>query len=390
MRAAVDAVRTSRSSASTATRRAARPRFARSRLALPLIGAGKSLRFALLPEGQDPDDLARSGGPEAIARSHRPRPAVRGNAVPARDRGPDVRHAGKARRAGAAPARADRPRSPTKPCANIMPRTWRQRLAALFGPGAAPRSAGAARGTGRAPAPRRRLRPGSARSASPARRCRRRGWRSASRATRRGKSLILAVLSATPACSRETGEDVAGLEFASAGARRLPDPPVRPRAGGATPRARGAGGGARGGGPRRRARAHSRRCRENAGSGGVCGPRRTLPTPSTCCAKLWPCNASPGRYIRNSNWPRRRWRPIRRNRISRDCWTSSRVWPTWPNAEAAIEGFGEIFGRQPAAGLTTRALLRPVTVNGRLGALRRRSGRRFGCAARPDVCVSAP
>src|ERR1700734_4309384 len=35
-------------------------------LALPLIGAGKSLSFALLPEGQDPDDLARSGGPEAI------------------------------------------------------------------------------------------------------------------------------------------------------------------------------------------------------------------------------------------------------------------------------------------------------------------------------------
>jgi DNA primase len=35
-------------------------------LALPLIGAGKSLTFALLPEGQDPDDLARSGGPEAV------------------------------------------------------------------------------------------------------------------------------------------------------------------------------------------------------------------------------------------------------------------------------------------------------------------------------------
>ncbi|MFZ0209201.1 MAG: DNA primase, partial [Roseiarcus sp.] len=35
-------------------------------IALPLIGAGKSLSFALLPEGQDPDDLARSGGPEAI------------------------------------------------------------------------------------------------------------------------------------------------------------------------------------------------------------------------------------------------------------------------------------------------------------------------------------
>ncbi|HTR14925.1 MAG TPA: DNA primase [Roseiarcus sp.] len=35
--------------------------------ALPLIGAGKSLRFALLPEGQDPDDLVRTEGPEAVA-----------------------------------------------------------------------------------------------------------------------------------------------------------------------------------------------------------------------------------------------------------------------------------------------------------------------------------
>jgi DNA primase len=36
-------------------------------MALPLIGAGKSLRFALLPEGQDPDDLIRASGPSAIA-----------------------------------------------------------------------------------------------------------------------------------------------------------------------------------------------------------------------------------------------------------------------------------------------------------------------------------
>ena len=35
--------------------------------ALPLIGAEKSLRFALLPEGQDPDDLIRLSGPAAIA-----------------------------------------------------------------------------------------------------------------------------------------------------------------------------------------------------------------------------------------------------------------------------------------------------------------------------------
>ncbi|WP_376986457.1 DNA primase [Bosea sp. R86505] len=36
-------------------------------IALPLLEPGKSLSFALLPEGQDPDDLARSGGKAAIA-----------------------------------------------------------------------------------------------------------------------------------------------------------------------------------------------------------------------------------------------------------------------------------------------------------------------------------
>jgi DNA primase len=38
-------------------------------LALPALQPGKSLRFALLPEGQDPDDLARSGGPAAVERA---------------------------------------------------------------------------------------------------------------------------------------------------------------------------------------------------------------------------------------------------------------------------------------------------------------------------------
>ncbi|AZO76290.1 MULTISPECIES: DNA primase [unclassified Bosea (in: a-proteobacteria)] len=36
-------------------------------LALPMLEPGKSLSFALLPEGQDPDDLARSGGKQAVA-----------------------------------------------------------------------------------------------------------------------------------------------------------------------------------------------------------------------------------------------------------------------------------------------------------------------------------
>jgi DNA primase len=35
-------------------------------VALPLLAAGKSLRFALLPEGQDPDDLVRAAGRSAV------------------------------------------------------------------------------------------------------------------------------------------------------------------------------------------------------------------------------------------------------------------------------------------------------------------------------------
>ena len=37
-------------------------------LALPLLEAGQSLRFAILPEGQDPDDLIRSDGAGAVQR----------------------------------------------------------------------------------------------------------------------------------------------------------------------------------------------------------------------------------------------------------------------------------------------------------------------------------
>jgi DNA primase len=35
--------------------------------ALPLLGPGRSFRFALLPDGQDPDELFRSAGPAAVA-----------------------------------------------------------------------------------------------------------------------------------------------------------------------------------------------------------------------------------------------------------------------------------------------------------------------------------
>jgi DNA primase len=43
-----------------------RAAFRAADLALPHLKPGKSLRFALLPEGQDPDDLARAGGRGAV------------------------------------------------------------------------------------------------------------------------------------------------------------------------------------------------------------------------------------------------------------------------------------------------------------------------------------
>jgi DNA primase len=47
-------------------------------MALAGVTAGRSLRFAALPQGQDPDDLARSGGREAVA-------TVIGGAIPLAD-----------------------------------------------------------------------------------------------------------------------------------------------------------------------------------------------------------------------------------------------------------------------------------------------------------------
>ena len=64
---------TPRSAASGSTRVARRARAGvraaqrAADLALPLLLPGKSLRFALLPAGQDPDDLIRSGGADAMA-----------------------------------------------------------------------------------------------------------------------------------------------------------------------------------------------------------------------------------------------------------------------------------------------------------------------------------
>ena len=112
-------------------------------IALPLIGAGKSLSFALAARGpgpRRPRALGRAGGDR---RGSARRQAVRRNAVPARDRGPDVRDAGTARRPRAAPARTDRRDRRRDACASTTPPTWLRRLDALFGP--APAVAPAAR-----------------------------------------------------------------------------------------------------------------------------------------------------------------------------------------------------------------------------------------------------
>ncbi len=101
-------------------------------IALPLIGPGRSLRFALLPEGQDPDDLARSGGAAAIGE-------VLGQALPLVDL---IWHRETEGEALATPERrAGLERRLAELCGTIQDETlrryyaaeFRDRLASLFG-----------------------------------------------------------------------------------------------------------------------------------------------------------------------------------------------------------------------------------------------------------------
>ena len=93
-------------------------------LALPHLKPGKSLRFALLPEGQDPDDLARSGGRGAIEEVIS---AARGLADVIWSReieGGTLRHPGAARGAGGADRRTRPMASATRWCGAIIARIW--------------------------------------------------------------------------------------------------------------------------------------------------------------------------------------------------------------------------------------------------------------------------
>ena len=62
-------------------------------LALPHLKPGKSLRFALLPEGQDPDDLARSRRPRRDRGGDLGGARARRRDLVARNRGRHLRHA---------------------------------------------------------------------------------------------------------------------------------------------------------------------------------------------------------------------------------------------------------------------------------------------------------
>ena len=111
-----------------------RPRYRALDLALPLLKPGHSLKFALLPEGQDPDDLLKSDGAEAVK-------AVIAEARPladmlwARETGAGAhRHARRARPVRDAAFSAHRARSAMRRCGNIMREDFRRRLAEHLAP----------------------------------------------------------------------------------------------------------------------------------------------------------------------------------------------------------------------------------------------------------------
>ena len=69
-------------------------------LALPALKAGYSLRFAFLPQGEDPDSFIAKSGAMAMQKPSGCRLAFVGSAVAGRNRGPGFFHAGAPRRAG--------------------------------------------------------------------------------------------------------------------------------------------------------------------------------------------------------------------------------------------------------------------------------------------------
>ena len=115
-------------------------------IALPLLKPGKSLKFATLPEGNDPDDLVRTGGREAVAElidGARPLADV---LWIARDRDQSARHAGAPRCAGGA-ARRGHDDDRRRDRAQILPAGFRRTTAESAGTRGCAAAERASRGT---------------------------------------------------------------------------------------------------------------------------------------------------------------------------------------------------------------------------------------------------
>ena len=251
--------------------------------ALPLIGAGKSLRFALLPEGQDPDDLIRAGR-AGDGRGAEGRAAFRRHAVFARARGQAARHAREPRGAG---ARLCAKRCPIadETLRKHYQADMRRRLGALFGddrPAQPGRRGGGRRGGGgRGPA-RRPASPRGPRSAWPRRRSRRTSGSSGGPRSRRAQDRDPGDRARPSGADRGAVRGPRDPRIRGRQARRVPRRParragrrrsIRPRRWPEALRAAGRG---------RRARAHSCSKRQRRRPGGACAPKPRRPTPSMC------------------------------------------------------------------------------------------------------------
>ena len=248
----------------------------------------------MLPEGQDPDDLVRSGGAPAIAEALRAAEPLAELLFAPRDGGPRLRHAGKARRPRAAAARTHRPdrrrhAAPPLRGRHGAParRFLRRRRARRAAGGGAARALPARRRTvwpsGSWAAARPRRRRAAGRAAPPGRRA----PRGAARNRHSGDPCL------PSRAARKARRGGGGDRIPQSGARRLPRPASRP-AGGGLRRAEALASALRRRGSPPSANASCRRPPARPiGGASVLG--RKSRTPNTFCAKLWPCNGVPGR-----------------------------------------------------------------------------------------------
>ncbi|MCX7898567.1 MAG: DNA primase [Methylocystis sp.] len=193
--------------------------------ALPLLGPGRSLRFVLLPGGQDPDELLRAGGPAAVAEAlAAPLPLVDVlwmREIEAAPLDTPERKASLERR-----LRAVAGQIADETLRRHYQREITERLGRLFGRGAgrwtprpeySPRRPGGARRGAQPPRP---VQVGPALANSPL-------FRGVKSAVSPREALILLVLMNHPALLAASVDDIAGLDFTSSEAAAMRDALVR-------------------------------------------------------------------------------------------------------------------------------------------------------------------